>query len=204
MEHELIGLDIPGFFPTPRPVIERMLDEADIRLGQMVLEPSAGKGDIADAIRERHGETEIALTVVEISPRLAAILKAKGHDLSPVADFLECQGRYDRIVMNPPFEKGQDIDHVQHAYKLLAPGGRLVAIMSSGPFFRNDSKSIEFRDWLDVQESSVEDLPAGTFSGKDSFRQTGVASKLVVIDKAPVVEGGQDADDELSAAGMEV
>lgn len=208
MEHALVGLDIPGFFPTPRPVIERMLDEADIRPGQMVLEPSAGKGDIADAIRERHGDTEIALTVVEISPRLAAILREKGHDLSPVDDFLECRGTYDRIIMNPPFENGQDIDHVRHAYKLLAPGGRVVAIVSNGPFYRSDRKSVEFREWLDGQEVSMEELPAGTFNGKDSFRQTGVASKLVVIEKAAATAGSSNgyddsADDQVSA-GMKV
>ena len=41
--------------------------------------------------------------------------------------------RYDRIVMNPPFEKRQDTRHIDHALDLLAPGGRLVAI-ASGSF----------------------------------------------------------------------
>jgi hypothetical protein len=51
--------------------------------------------------------------------------------------------------MNPPFEKGQDIEHVRHAYDQLKPGGRVVAIMSEGPFFRSDKKATEFRDWLE-------------------------------------------------------
>ena len=35
---------------------------------------------------------------------------------------------YDRIIMNPPFSDGRDIQHVQHAYNLLRPGGRIGAI----------------------------------------------------------------------------
>jgi len=35
--------------------------------------------------------------------------------------------------MNPPFENGADIKHIQHAMKMLKPGGRLVAICANGP-----------------------------------------------------------------------
>jgi 16S rRNA G1207 methylase RsmC len=58
-------------------------------------------------------------------------------------------GAYDRIVMNPPFENGQDIAHVEHAYELLSPGGRLVTVMSEGPFFRQDKNAASFRNWLE-------------------------------------------------------
>ena len=85
--------------------------------------------------------------------------------------------------MNPPFERGQDAEHVQHAYERLKPGGRLVAIMSNGPFFRSDKKAEGFRNWLDTVDGSHEELPEGSFAGKDAFRQTGVNTRLVVIDK---------------------
>lgn len=93
---------------------------------------------------------------------------------------------YDRIVMNPPFEDGQDAAHVRAVYEnLLAPDGRLVAVMSAGPFFRDDRRSREFRAWLDARGAEVTDLPAGAFLKSD--RPTGVATKLVVIgrDGAP-------------------
>lgn len=96
-------------------------------------------------------------------------------------------GQFDRIVMNPPFERGQDMDHVRHAFDLLKPGGRLVAIMSEGSFGRGDKKATGFREWLDEQKRKVEKLPEGSFTGKDSQRQTGVATRVVVIDK-PVEE----------------
>ena len=83
--------------------------------------------------------------------------------------------------MNPPFENGQDMDHVQHAFRLLKEGGRVVAIMSEGPFFRSDTKADSFRKWLAEVEGQSEKLPEGSF--KDSFRSTGVNTRLVVIDK---------------------
>jgi 16S rRNA G1207 methylase RsmC len=51
------------------------------------------------------------------------------------SDFLalsEGLGQFDRIVMNPPFDHDTDIDHIRHAYRMLKPGGRLVAICANG------------------------------------------------------------------------
>ena len=97
-------------------------------------------------------------------------------------DFLQFEGgAFDRIVMNPPFEHGQDVDHVRHAFELLKDGGRLVAIMGEHAFFGGDQKSIAFRAWLDELGGSSEQLPSGTFEHQAT--STGVASRLVVIDK---------------------
>lgn len=178
---DLVGRNIPGFFPTPRPVIDRMIAAADLSAGQSVLEPSAGKGDIAEAIRE--ADPEVKVEVVESAHSLRQILELKGFAIVG-DDFLEFNGGpYDRILMNPPFESGADIDHVRHAFNLLAPGGRLVAIMSEGPFFRSDRKAEAFRQWLESVDGHSEKLPEGSFAGKDAFRQTGVATRLVTIEK---------------------
>ncbi len=180
-ERALIGRKIDGFFPTPRPAIDDMIDRAEIGPGMKVLEPSAGKGDILDVIRERHPEAETH--GIEHHGELADIGKAKGHDVER-GDFLEHKSDgYDRIVMNPPFEKGQDVTHVRHAYDLLKPGGRMVAIMSEGPFFRDDGKSKEFRKWLAANGGEAEAMPDGSFLGSDAFRQTGVRTRMVTINK---------------------
>ncbi len=81
--------------------------------------------------------------------------------------------------MNPPFEHLADVDHVLRAYELLASGGRLVSVMSPGPFFRESKKCVAFRAWIDEAGGEVIDLPDGSF--KESG--TGVSSKLLVIDK---------------------
>ena len=55
-----------------------------------------------------------------------------------------------------------------------------VAIMSNGPFFRQDRKSQEFRAWFDQHNGEKQELPAGAF--KESG--TGVATVLVTLDAA--------------------
>lgn len=197
MERGLIGKKIPGFFPTPAPVIRTMLDYADISEGMSVLEPSAGKGDIADVVRAEG----IVPDVIEINAELRSVLGRKGHTVVG-EDFLETTGQYDRIVMNPPFEKRQDIEHVRHAYGLLAPGGRLVSIMSAGPFSSSDTKSVAFRDWLDEVGGEVEQLPERAFQGAGSFRQTGVSARVVVIDKPDAAKmEGRPTTESLIAKG---
>jgi protein-L-isoaspartate O-methyltransferase len=178
LEGKVRFVDIPGFFPTPKPTIEKMMQAADVQPGMKVLEPSAGKGDIADAMKAKGANVD----TVEYSSPLNDILKAKGHNVVG-EDFLKHTGQYDRIVMNPPFEKGQDAAHVMHAWEQLKPGGKIVAVMSEGTFGRSDRKSTEFRQWLNERDGTSEKLPQGSFTGKESFRQTGTATRMVVIEK---------------------
>jgi hypothetical protein len=181
-EDELRGKELPGFFPTPRPVIEQMLDLAGIEQTHRILEPSCGKGDILDMIRREHPDAD--LVGLEQNLTLQGVLTAKGYEeIVAYGDFLEHQGAYDRVVMNPPFEHGQDIDHVRHAYGLLASGGRLVSVVCEGPFFRSDQKSVAFREWLDELGADIKQLPEDAFRGIDAFRQTGVRTRLVVLNK---------------------
>lgn len=174
---------IPGYFPTPSEIVDRMTIEAELSPGLRVLEPSAGSGNICRAIVEA-GARCVAF---EHHSSLCEVLQLQGIEaeqtdfltVSPGADL------FDRVLMNPPFEGMQDADHVRHAFEFLKPGGRLVAIMSPGPFFRSDRKAAEFRAWAEFVGARVVDLPAGAF--KESG--TGVASKLVVIDALPRIVG---------------
>lgn len=183
MENELRGCDIPGFFPTPRPLIERMFSYAKFEAGCTVLEPSAGKGDILDALKECYPTLGLGkVSCCEIRPKLREILEAKGHSVVGF-DFLEHVGTYDRIIANPPYEQLQDVDHIQHAYRLLNPGGRLVSLMGASAFFRQDRKASEFRTWLDMVSGDHWDAGEYAFKGVQAFRQTGVRAKVVVVDK---------------------
>lgn len=164
---------IPSFFETPPPVVERMIEEADIQPGMSVLEPSAGRGGIADRL-----PGDVAITVAERSSTLRDELQRKGYQ--PLLDGLEVQGTFDRIIMNPPFEANADIDHARHAFdRNLKPGGRLVAIVGAGAFQRQGKKEQAFRDWLDALGASYEPLP------DDTFKRSGTLARsyLVVVDK---------------------
>ena len=181
-ERDLIGAQIEGFFPTPASLARAMVKIAHIQPGDEVLDPSAGKGDIADAVKEQHPDNPLLL--VERNYTLAELLGLKGYDVHR-ADIMKVQGEVDRIIMNPPYERGQDAEHVRHCFDLLKRGGRLVALMSVGPFHREDRKSVEFRRWLESPAVKIfmdEELK-DAFNGAQSFRQTSVVVRLIVLDK---------------------
>lgn len=190
LERTLIGNKGIGndFFPTPKATAQRMVAEAGIEPGMSVLEPSAGNGNIADAIRAAGVNPD----VVEQSPKLREILDAKGFNLVG-HDFMDVQdGHYDRIVMNPPFSNGQDAEHIQHAYTLLKPGGHLIAIAGEGIFFRNDAKATAFREWLDEHGGTSEKLPEGTFQDSSLMATTGANARMVVMEKPAEEDSAPD------------
>lgn len=163
-----------GFFPTPPEIARRVIEAADLREGDMVLEPSAGHGSLADMAAALVGPQNVH--VAEMLPRNRAVLQAKGYEILG-EDFLAIAPEpiYDRIVMNPPFGNMADVDHVRHAAQFLSPGGRLVAIMSPSFEFRSSSKAKDFRDLLLAAAGRVEDLPDG------SFKQSGTNVRTVLV-----------------------
>lgn len=115
------------FYPTPAALAQRVIELAEIGPGHTCLEPSAGLGGLADLMpRDR-------TACVEISALHCKALEAKGYSVTQ-ADFLALHTNrklYDRVVMNPPFSEGRWQAHLQHAAGMVAPGGRLVAILPS-------------------------------------------------------------------------
>jgi len=171
---------IPGYFPTPAPVVSIMLDRARLRPGLTILEPSAGSGNIVDAVRAKLPTAEVYC--FELNRRLSELLKLKGYHVDG-DDFLldgQIARIFDRVVMNPPFEKQADIDHVRKAFSVLKPHGILVSVMAPGFEFRQDRKSTEFRAWLDEVGGTWEDLPDGAFKTSG----TGISTRLVTIERA--------------------
>jgi phospholipid N-methyltransferase len=194
------------FFPTPEAVAEEVVAQAEIEPGMRVLEPSAGNGMLADAAKAAGAEVD----VVEMGGQLREILSEKGYNLVG-DDFLEYQAgeQYDRIVMNPPFSKDQDIQHVQHAYTMLKPGGKLVAIVSSMAGDRANTRNRQFREWLDSLDAVEQPLPQGAFLS--SMNQTGVNTKVLVIEKpisdtetAPQAEASDSNGNTVTAQGITI
>ena len=95
-----------------------------------------------------------------------------------LGDFLKAAPvqKFDRVVMNPPFSRQADIDHVTHAARFLKPGGRMVAIMSAGTIFRQNSKAVAFRGWLEALGGTLEDLPDGAFKASGTMVRTCIVS----------------------------
>jgi len=199
-ELELVGLKIPGFFPTPPHIIDLMIRCADIGPDvKKILEPSAGKGDLIAAAQKAAPWAEIHWC--EVSGRLIDLLTKRflgtGHlqsrdvDGCTYTDFMHTKPdqQYDLVLMNPPFENGRDIDHVLHAFGHLRPHGRLVAVMSEGSFFRSDKKARGFQTWAAACGAYAQRLPGGAF--KSAFVPTGVQTRLLVVDAS---QAAREAD----------
>ncbi|MFI9598863.1 methyltransferase [Streptomyces sp. NPDC052043] len=168
-----------GYFPTPVPVVQQLIDLAHIEPGMRVLEPSAGRGAIALAA-VRAGAV---VDCVEIQPDHAnALVAHRERNITAItADFLATDPRpvYDRVVMNPPFARQADITHVKHAWQALKPGGRLVAVMSAGVTFRQTSAAVAFRSRLEALGGQIHPLPEGAFQESG----TGVNTVIAVLPK---------------------
>ncbi len=130
-----------NFFPTPKVLIDELLSGIDWELLGAVLEPSAGKGDIAIAVidklkswhrRYRYSDDDESFDVdcVEIDADLRSILA--GKKLRVVCDdFLSFRTfkRYAAIVMNPPFDRGAD--HLLKALEMQQRGGYIACILNA-------------------------------------------------------------------------
>jgi hypothetical protein len=172
--------NIPGFFPTPDGMIDRMIDYAHIENGMSILEPSAGIGSIPE--RLLYHEFDCDVFCVERMSLLAEVLSHKCFK-NERCDIMEWQTerKFDRILMNPPFEKAQDVDHVLHCYmNFLAEKGKLISIMSAGTISNTTKKHVAFREWIEEKGGFFTE-PEQSF--KDAFNSTGTSTVMLIIDK---------------------
>lgn len=116
----------PDFYPTPPEVAATMLDPLDLR-GKVVVEPSAGSGNLVREALARGAEEVMA---AETEPKLRAILagitgcQLIGNDWRQVtADQI---AHADVIAMNPPFSA--DERHILHAWEIAPPGCEIVSL----------------------------------------------------------------------------
>ncbi len=166
-----------GFFPTPAPVVARLIELADISAGMEVLEPSAGKGAICEGL----AHTGADITAVELlDTNFIELFNKRLCHFILQGDFLDPElnaslGTYDRVVMNPPFERQADIKHVLRALRFLKPDGLLVSVMSASITFRDNKLTTDFRALIRERGGDIEDLPEG------SFKESGTGVNTVIV-----------------------
>ena len=158
------------FFPTPPKLAEYLCDLTEIDETTTVLEPSCGKGNIADAAWKRN---PARLLGIELNDDLKPLLVDKPYEVLIGQDFLSySEETWDRIVMNPPFSKCQDRTHILKAYERLTPGGILVSVASSSILWRTDNRSEVFRDFLSGVHATIEELDEGAFKESGTMVRT--------------------------------
>ena len=171
----------PNLFPTPPDVARRMVYLAKLHKypALRILEPSAGTGNILEELRPWVGAAEIVAAEINLSLTDALRDRFREGIAFQCCDFLgqgESWGKFDRILMNPPFDHGEDLKHIRHALTMLKPGGVLVGICGAG------SRQVdELKPQAEACGGHWEELPAGTFTG------TNVRSILFSIEKPPPV-----------------
>lgn len=174
-----------GFFPTPVALARQLVEMAEVRPGMTCLEPSAGTGRIVDALLA----VGASVVAIERDDKMRQALTNRAMDqpfphqlwvASLERDFMHAtlaQNHFDRVVMNPPFIKcgeGDHIDHVRHAFGMLKPGGILVAVLPAGVWFRQDKRHAAFRAWLEDSNHiyGLNSLPEGSFKESGTMVNT--------------------------------
>ncbi len=136
---ELPAGDASDFYPTPMHIAGQMLSLIDMGSVATVLEPSAGKGDLCDALKSMFNgskyhrgfyDNRIEVDCIEIDQNLRFILQGKGyrvvHD-----DFitLNTKKKYDLILANPPFSEADE--HIMKMLDMQEDGGQLVCLLNA-------------------------------------------------------------------------
>ena len=199
------------FYPTPEALADKLLEGIDWHFVQSVLEPSAGKGDLAKAVVDKlysqpywrgsfKNDVEVVksfdIDCIEIDPVLRQTLEGQGfrvvHD-----DFLafETQKRYSLIVMNPPFDQGEK--HLWKALALADRGGMVRCILNAetirNPFSAGRQTLVERLNDLGAKIEYV----SGGFAKAE--RRTDVEVALVSVD-IPAVKVDSTIMDDMRRA----
>lgn len=166
------------FYPTPSELSFKMISMIDRKYARTILEPSAGKGNLADAIKEYLRYRQGTIDCIEIEPELRATLTGKGHTVIDT-DFLSYQGatQYDTIIMNPPFSQAEK--HILKAWDMLYDGD-LITLMNAetikNPFSKERKLIVDL-----VKQYGTCEFISNAFV--DAENKTGVEVALVKLSK---------------------
>ncbi|MCC6775623.1 MAG: strawberry notch family protein [Hyphomicrobiales bacterium] len=204
-------------FSTPPHYALAVAYGANLRDGDVVLEPSAGTGSLVAAAT--HPGVEIIAN--ELSERRADLLEALvgtdgrvfSENAEQINNVLPKNIRPTVVVMNPPFSQTagrmgdkRDINvganHIEQALKRLAPGGRLVAIVGRGMTMG----APRFRQWWErISKDNTVRANIGVDGSVYGKYGTNFGTRLLVIDKMvptgekPVLIEVQTVDDLMRA-----
>jgi predicted RNA methylase len=182
-------------FSTPPELGALAVAAAQVRQGDLVLEPSAGTGLLA-VIAEAGGATlelnEIAAHRATMLDGLFPAASRTRHDAVLLPDMLPSSGSFHVVVMNPPYSYlGQ---HMTAGLRCLADGGRLAAIVPA--------RALEDPSILTPLTKTGEIMAAVRFHDRAYAKHgTNVETALLVVDRrgAPTTWSRQITDCETLA-----
>ena len=199
--------DNKDFYPTPQNLIDKMLYDLDFTMIKTILEPSAGKGDIVEALKKKEGNTtryytkiSFDIDCIEIDQNLQHILKGKNFRVV-YNDFLtyNTMKEYDLIILNPPFSNG--CKHLLKALEMQQRNGGAVVCLLNAETLKNPCTN----DRQDLQRKLTEYNAKIEFiqdAFLDAERKTSVEIALVKIQlpevkrESFILEGLRKAQDQ--------
>ena len=196
--------DNKDFYPTPQNLIDKMLDGLDWKMIHAILEPSAGKGNIVEALKKKedfnnrwHTTIKLNIDCIENDANLRAVLKEKDfrvvHD-----DFLtyDTMKEYDLIIMNPPFSNG--CKHLLKALKMQQRNGGAVICLLNAETLKNEcnNERIMLNRMLEEYNADIQYIQDAFM---DAERKTNVEIALIKV-KLPDVQRDSFIFDSLEKA----
>lgn len=163
------------FLSNPGDLAAKMLQGLDVK-GKYILEPSAGKGDLASYFSYQAR----VVHVIEIEPDLRAILRQKRNCKVVAEDFLTYRpaARYDYIIMNPPFDRGAE--HLLHAWE-IADGAEIVCLLNAETIRNPHTQEREILAEIIKQFGGTVEFVKDAF--KNAERRTNVEVAIVRLKK---------------------
>ena len=183
--------DIIEFYPTPKHLLDKMLCDLDFSMIKSILEPSAGKGDIIDALQhnikqysksQRYNRLKIDdfdIDCIEIDQNLQHVLKGKDYRVVH-NDFLtyDTLKEYDLIIMNPPFSNGSK--HLLKALEMQERNGGAIVCLLNAETLKNPCTNdrIYLIQQLEEYNAKIEYIQDAFL---DAERKTAVEIALVKV-----------------------
>ena len=174
------------FYPTPKNIIDKMLCGLDFSMIKSILEPSAGTGNIVEALKQKEGSqtryyTKVSFDIdcIEVDQNLQHVLKEKNFRVV-YKDFLtyDTMKEYDLIVMNPPFSNG--CKHLLKALEMQKRNAGAVVCLLNAETLKNPCTN----ERLDLQRKLTEYNAKVEFiqdAFQDAERKTAVEIALIKV-----------------------
>jgi hypothetical protein len=177
--------DNKDLYPTPKELANKMLSKVDWKRVKTILEPSAGLGNLIEAIKtyDRFAY-HYEISAIEIDNKCRNFLIGAGINVID-SDFLLYNGleQFDLIVANFPFSDGDK--HLHKALDVLF-SGQIVCLLNAetikNPYSNSRQDLIKKLNKLNASIEYIEN------AFLDAERKTGVEVALIYIEKYQTVE----------------
>lgn len=176
------------YYPTPQKLIDKMLCDLDFSMIKSILEPSAGRGDIVEALKkkeENHNKYygrqnyQFDIDCIEIDQNLRHILKGKNFRVV-YNDFLtyDTMKEYSLIILNPPFSNG--CKHLLKALEMQSRNGGIVICLLNAETLKNPctNERLDLKRKLTEYNAKIEYIQDAFL---DAERKTAVEIALVKV-----------------------